>query len=154
MRHGQYDESSEKDEERILTPLGRLQAIRTGKRLREMMNGSQAFAPSRFRGPCPISAIHVSGMTRARETAELIAAELGLKVQEPDPDLNEAIPAPIVPVRHDLVRTTEEIDQHHERIERAFQRYIYRSKPKQGNISPDDKDEPQDEFEIIVCHGM
>jgi serine/threonine-protein phosphatase PGAM5 len=152
VRHGQYDESSEKDEERILTPLGRLQAIRTGKRLREIMNGSESFAFTKFRGPCPISAIRVSNMARARETADLIAAELGLQVEEPDPDLNEAIPAPIVPIRQDLARTTEEIDQHHERIERAFQRYIYRCKPKQGNASPEN--EPQDEFEIIVCHGM
>lgn len=157
VRHGQYDESSEKDEERILTPLGRLQAIQTGKRLREIMNGSESFASTRFRGPCPISAVRVSSMTRAKETAELIAAELGLQVEDPDPDLNEAIPAPIIPIRHDIARTTEEIDQHHDRIERAFQRYIYRSQRKQRNKSCDNEDktgdEPQDEFEIIVCHG-
>lgn len=157
VRHGQYEESSDKDEERVLTPLGRLQAIRTGKRLRDIMNGngSETFPSSRFRGPCPIAAVRVSSMTRARETAELIAAELGLQVQEPDPDLNEAIPAPIVPIRHDIARTTEEIDQNHQRIERAFQRYFYRSNP--CNITPDNEDktvdEPQEEFEIIICHG-
>lgn len=85
VRHGQYDESSKEDAKRKLTELGRLQAEYTGKRLAEMMKG----AAEDF-GPCRIKALRVSGMTRARETAEIIAKHLpGVEFVEPDPLLNE-----------------------------------------------------------------
>jgi hypothetical protein len=41
VRHGQYDETFEEDEKRRLTPLGRLQAAKTGKRLGKSVNFSQ-----------------------------------------------------------------------------------------------------------------
>ncbi len=162
VRHGQYDESFPDDEHQTLTPLGRLQAIRTGKRLREMMEGAQGFEKERSRGPCLISAIRVSNMERAKETANLIAHELGLKVQQPDPDLNEGYPAPMIPIRPDLPGTTEDIDQNHDRIERAFQRYFYRDMSQQRDEETqlnkqeqqqEEEEEVKDDFEIIVCHG-
>lgn len=166
VRHGQYDETFKEDELRKLTPLGRLQAIRTGKRLKEMMEGAQHFDKEEFRGPCHIKAIHVSNMTRAKETAQLIAAELNMSVNTPDPDLNEGLPAPMIPIRPDIKESTETIDKDQDRIERAFQRYFYRDtgENEAGNESIESIDssgdeenadelEELDEFEIIVCHG-
>lgn len=76
---------AQEDEKRILTPLGRQQAELTGKRIAEMMKGAE----DEF-GPCHIKALRVSGMTRARETAEIIAQCLpGVQVEEPDPMINE-----------------------------------------------------------------
>ena len=156
VRHGQYEESPSDDHRRQLTPLGRLQAIRTGKRLKEMVEGCDHFAQERFRGPCRVTAaIHVSNMTRAKETAELIAQEMGLSLATPDPDLNEAIPAPMMPIRPDIPGATEEIDEHHERIERAFERYIYRDNSASSYSGEESEidDDDNHEFEIIVCHG-
>jgi serine/threonine-protein phosphatase PGAM5 len=145
VRHGQYDETSDDDALRKLTPLGRRQAQKTGKRLAEIVKGSDQFEDPMFHGPCTIQAIHVSNMIRAKETATLIAQQMKLTVQRPDPDLNEALPAPMIPIRPDITGATEEIDEHHERIEQAFQKYIYRSTNRD--------DDAQEEFEIIVCHG-
>jgi serine/threonine-protein phosphatase PGAM5 len=155
IRHGQYDESHKDDGLRKLTPLGRLQAIRTGRRLKEMMEGAQHFDKKDFRGSCRIKAIRVSDMTRAKETAELIAAEMGLSVAAPDADLNEALPAPMIPIRPDIIGATDEIDQNQHRIERAFQRYFYRDTTVEEAENDGQKgdDEDRDEFEIIVCHG-
>lgn len=174
VRHGQYDETYSEDEKRILTPLGRLQAIQTGKRLRELMGGSQWFPKEQFRGYCSVvnNHVRVSDMARAKETAHLIATEMGLSLAPPDPDLNETIPAPMIPIRPDIPGTTREIDEHGERVERAFQRYFYRdvagTAPTATETSTNDpeskkdgdqgrqeeeEDEEEHEFEIIVCHG-
>lgn len=41
-------------------------------------------------GPCRIKALRVSGLARARETADIIALHLsGIEMEEPDPMLNE-----------------------------------------------------------------
>lgn len=171
VRHGQYDESSAEDQYRKLTPLGRQQAIQTGKRLVELAKGSTRFSPNRFNGPCPVKAIHVSDMVRAKETAHLIAEQFrhlspqhNKLLQAPDPLLNEALPAPMIPIRNDIAGATEEIDANQERIESAFRKYFFRD---DGNtripvaddgddttgdsINEDDPD--KDVFEIIVCHG-
>lgn len=88
-------------------------------------------------------------MRRARETAQLIAREMPntIIVDEPDPLLNEALPSPMIPIRPDMNGAEEEIDANHDRIEEAFQKYVYRA----DAAGEDDGDE--DEFEIIVCHG-
>jgi len=146
VRHGQYDETFPEDEKRKLTALGRIQATKTGKRLANWAKGTEAFDKNSFNGPCQmISKIRVSNMTRAKETAQLIAQELKVLVDKPDPLLNEALPSPMVPVRPDIEGVEEEIDAHHDRIEEAFQKYIYRA---DATREGDD-----DEFEIIVCHG-
>ena len=90
-------------------------------------------------------------MTRAKETAQLIAQQLPdtVVVDEPDPLLNEALPSPMIPIRPHIKDAEEEIDAHHDRIEEAFQKYFYRADP----IKEEDEDENKDEFEIIVCHG-
>jgi serine/threonine-protein phosphatase PGAM5 len=160
VRHGQYDESSKDDEHRKLTPLGRLQATKTGQRLAEWTKGSSNFDDPSFHGPCPIKAIRVSNMTRAKETAQLIAKELGggFKVEKPDPLLNEALPAPMIPIRPDISGAEEEIDENRDRIEEAFRKYFYRRTDNEHPSTSDEdgessSEEEEDEFEIIVCHG-
>lgn len=152
VRHGQYDERRKEDEHRKLTSLGRQQAIKTGKRLVEIAKGSMNFEKDRFNGQCFVKAIHVSDMVRAKETAALIAEQFHnerIVVQKPDPLLNEALPAPMIPIRPDIPGATEEIDENHDRIEEAFRKYVYRD-----DEDGDSKVNVQnDEFEIIVCHG-
>jgi serine/threonine-protein phosphatase PGAM5 len=170
VRHGQYDERREEDEHRKLTPLGRQQAIKTGKRLVEMARGTMKFEKDHFNGKCFVKAIHVSNMVRAKETAALIAKQFQeekMTPQKPDPLLNEALPAPMIPIRPDIPGATEEIDLNHDRIEEAFQKYFYRDdKDDDSNVIKkafqkyfyrDDGESnaniDNDEFEIIVCHG-
>lgn len=94
VRHGQYREDFKDDKRRILTPLGRHQAELTGQRLALMARGGLGMINPEFAGPCNIKAIHVSDMARAKETAKIIASHLpGVPVMEPDPMLNEALPA-------------------------------------------------------------
>ena len=155
VRHGQYEETSEDDEHRKLTPLGRRQATATGKRIAEYLKGSDNFEDPSFHGPCHLKAIRVSDMTRAKETAELIAKELGdsYKVEEPDPMLNEALPSPMIPIRPDIKDAEEEIDENHDRIEQAFRKYFYREAGSDGEYWKYYLVDDEDEFEIIVCHG-
>jgi serine/threonine-protein phosphatase PGAM5 len=170
VRHGQYDERREEDIYRILTPLGRRQAIQTGIRLTQIARGSMNFEKNKFNGKFSVKAIHVSNMVRAKETAQLIAQQFQdqkVFVQKPDPLLNEALPAPMVPIRPDIIGATEEIDEHHDRIEEAFRKYFYRNDddedvtipPTSSDEDADDEgeeneeDEDKNEFEVIVCHG-
>lgn len=85
VRHGAYDIDDPRDEAvgRGLLPLGVAQARVTGDRLRGL--------------PFPLDAISASPLTRARETAEVIAAELGGGGRTAprvaiDPDLAECTP--------------------------------------------------------------
>ncbi|CAJ1952554.1 unnamed protein product [Cylindrotheca closterium] len=150
VRHGQYEETFPEDENRKLTALGRRQATKTGKRLATWAKGTETFENPYFNGPCPIvTKIRVSNMTRAKETAELIAKEMPstIVMDEPDSLLNEALPSPMIPIRPDITGAEEEIDANHDRIEEAFQKYIHRT-----DATAEDDDDG-DEFEIIVCHG-
>jgi serine/threonine-protein phosphatase PGAM5 len=93
VRHGQYEENvdgvdgDKLDKLRKLTPLGRLQAEQTGQWLAKIQQGiDEEF------GPCNIKIVRSSSMTRARETAEIIAKHLkGVKLAPPDRRLNEAL---------------------------------------------------------------
>lgn len=145
IRHGQYNETHRQDEKRTLTKLGRVQAELTGRRLAQMMQG---VGNGKTFGPCRISAIYSSDMTRAKETAEIIATYLpGVPLLEPDPMLNEALPAPIIPVRPEI-DATREIDENAERVEAAFSKYIYRA-----DTTTTTTEKEQHEFTVIVCHG-
>lgn len=93
VRHGQYEEDVEgvdgdkNDKFRKLTPLGRIQAEQTGKRLAKLQQGID----DKF-GPCDIKIVRSSDMTRAKETAEIIAKHLkGVKMAKPDRLLNECL---------------------------------------------------------------
>eukprot|EP00549_Striatella_unipunctata_P009754 CAMPEP_0118688216 /NCGR_PEP_ID=MMETSP0800-20121206/8799_1 /TAXON_ID=210618 ORGANISM="Striatella unipunctata, Strain CCMP2910" /NCGR_SAMPLE_ID=MMETSP0800 /ASSEMBLY_ACC=CAM_ASM_000638 /LENGTH=249 /DNA_ID=CAMNT_0006585455 /DNA_START=12 /DNA_END=758 /DNA_ORIENTATION=+ len=148
IRHAQYDETHEEDEKRKLTPLGIKQAELTGKRLAEMFKGAgDKDGAGAFPG-CPIKVIRVSGMRRAKETAEVIAKYLpGVVQAEPDPRLNEGTPAQIIPVRHDIDAVSL-MDESHDRIEEAFQEYFRRAIPGE-----EINDGDEHVFDIIVCHG-
>ena len=93
VRHGQYEEDvdgvdgDKNDKLRKLTPLGRIQAEQTGKRLAKLQKGID----EKF-GPCDIKIIRSSDMTRAKETAEIIAKQLkGVTLAKPDRLLNECM---------------------------------------------------------------
>lgn len=144
VRHGQYKEQYEDDGRRKLTRLGRLQAEKTGRRLRVLQTGID----EKF-GSCHIKKIYSSDMTRAKETAAIISKHLGLQLQPPDDRLNEAIPAPIIPVRRDIDAEME-IDENRGRIEDAFRYYFFRANPSEDEF---DESKPDHEFEVIVCHG-
>ncbi|GAX20193.1 serine/threonine-protein phosphatase PGAM5 [Fistulifera solaris] len=143
VRHGQYDESYRDDEKRVLTPLGREQAELTGQRLADML---QAQDPSMT---CYISSLRVSNMTRAKETADIIAKYIQrVPYLEPDPDLNEGRPCHHIPSGGPATdKVIQVTDQNHPRIEQAFTKYFYR----QSELP--EEDAPQHEFEIIVCHA-
>jgi serine/threonine-protein phosphatase PGAM5 len=150
VRHGQYDESSRLDEERKLTELGRIQADRTGKRLAEMAKHMN------------VKAIHVSGLTRAIETADIISKHLpDVPRTSPNQNLNEGRPAHVIPRKRPM--SLEGVHEGSARIEAAFRTYFYRSMPemieelpKPEDAPPQEKEpKPEDahEVEIIVCHG-
>jgi serine/threonine-protein phosphatase PGAM5 len=160
VRHGQYDETHDEDGKRILTPLGRRQAIQTGQRLAILVRGGTGGMDERFDAPCRIKAIHQSDMARAKETASLIASWLpGVPLMDPDPRLNEGIPAPMIPLRPDVGNVEQSIDNDRGRIEEAFQKYIYRSEttpsssPEESSKGDTDTNQVEQEFEVIVCHG-
>ena len=66
IRHGQYDESASDDSGRVLTALGKRQAVAAGKRVAELLSQKGAVC----RG------VHSSRLARAVETADLIHAQL------------------------------------------------------------------------------
>jgi serine/threonine-protein phosphatase PGAM5 len=126
VRHGAYEERDTTDEDtgRHLVPLGREQAKRVGARL--------AALPVRF------DALHASTMSRARETAAIIAPALHLDPR-PARDLRECTP----PSRSENVMrdlAPGEADSCGARIDRAFARFF--------RPSPD-----RDSAEVLVCHG-
>lgn len=62
IRHGQYNIDGAKDDERHLTPLGRIQAEITGERLRKL--------------EFPFTDVVISTMRRAQETGKIILEQL------------------------------------------------------------------------------
>ena len=104
VRHGQYDERYKEDRRRKLTPLGRHQAELTGQRIALFARGGMQGGPHLAHhkkdnvlgsGPLYIKCIHVSDMERAKETAQIIHSHLPhVKMNDPDPLLNEALPCP------------------------------------------------------------
>lgn len=114
--------------------------------------------------------------TRAKETADIIAKHLpGVTYAEPDPLLNEGRPCHHIPGTRANEKSIILTDDHHRRIEDAYQKYFYRSEefPSQtdtavpttrmvtsgvtttraagAGVEEDDYD--KHEFEIIVCHA-
>jgi len=173
IRHGQYDESSHLDEERILTPLGRRQAKVTGERIKKMIEScicerrgdlksadndnkvedcSNNSGDGDVNSNCRVDIRHlrVSDMTRAKETAEIIREVLaanGGKIPEleVDEDLNEGRPAHVIPggEKSRPRMSVESIERDSPRIERAFRRYFHRD----VKIIKDDEDDDSNDDE-------
>jgi serine/threonine-protein phosphatase PGAM5 len=105
-------------------------------------------------GPCKIKALRVSGMTRAKETADIIASFLpGVEYVEPDPLLSEGRPSHHIPSGKVSDKIIEATDHNHPRIEEAFQKYFHRADPPSEEANPQSDGEPQHQFEIVVCHA-
>ncbi|GKY92886.1 hypothetical protein MPSEU_000257700 [Mayamaea pseudoterrestris] len=163
VRHGQYDMSHPDDDEKCtLTALGRRQALRTGQRIALMTQQLQTPVTTDGSNASAIwiSAIHQSNMARAKETASIIASQLPtVELHHPDASLNEAIPAPMIPLRPDVPNAKQEIDEHHERIEEAFRKYFWRAVNTKSDGDGADESatrsevHQQHEFEIIVGHA-
>jgi serine/threonine-protein phosphatase PGAM5 len=138
VRHGQYcNEGQHDDEKRYLTPLGEEQAALTGKYLGELLRASGVVADSQ------LSAIHVSDMTRAKQTADLIVANIdpaALKrgvAPAQDAKLRELFPCDPQPPYHKSAKLKNEIA-----VEEAFAKYFHR--PADGDASS---------AELIVGHA-
>jgi serine/threonine-protein phosphatase PGAM5 len=117
---------TQEDEKRKLTPLGARQAELTGQRLAEILKG---VLEEEGRGrPCSVS-LRVSCLTRARETADIIATflpRLVTVVEACDERLNEGRPCHHIPCSTVSERVVQATDDSHPRIEQAFQNYFYR----------------------------
>jgi serine/threonine-protein phosphatase PGAM5 len=133
----------QEDELKKLTPLGIEQAHRTGERIAEMMRG----AADGF-DPCTIRSVRVSALTRARETADIIASHLeNIPVAEPNPSFNEGRPCHTIPGGPTSEKIIKVIDDNHRRIEGAFRDLFVRAD------EPAEDATEQHEFEIVVCHA-
>ena len=130
VRHGQYanSESSKDDAQHTLTPLGREQALQTGRRLAALL------------GDVRVRSITHSTMTRAAETAALVSQSFPGVPLAPCALLREGAPARPEP---DTWRPKErDVWVDGARIEAAFRAHVHRS---EGGEGPD--------VEIVVCHG-
>ena len=126
VRHGAYDEGDTLDEHlgRHLTDLGREQAKLVGEYFAKL--------------PIRIQAIYGSTMTRARETAEIAGAQMGMK-PELDPEICECGP-PTADTTNAYHEPAEEQERCRVTLDRAFARYF--------RPSPD-----ADTAIVLFCHG-
>lgn len=129
IRHGHYFLDGVEDSQRKLTEKGCLQADFTGQRLAELT--------------FPFTVMYNSTMTRARETADIIAKHLPELPREECSMLREGAPIrPEPPVGH----WKPDVKQFYEdgaRIEAAFRKYFHRA----------DVDQESDSYDILVCHA-
>jgi serine/threonine-protein phosphatase PGAM5 len=130
VRHGQYanSETSKDDAEHTLTPLGREQALQTGRRLAALL------------GDTRVRRITHSTMTRAAETAALVSQAFPGVPLQPCALLREG--APVRPEPDTWRPKERDVWVDGARIEAAFRQHVHRS---EGGEGPD--------VEIVVCHG-
>jgi broad specificity phosphatase PhoE len=122
LRHGHYERTpGNSDTSWGLTPLGRRQAVRLGRRVSQLIAASTA----RFEG------IYASPWPRASQTAEIAARELDLSSVKIKPYLHEVVPV-VDPARVDfgalplgLERTPpEEREVAHLQVEKVRDRFF------------------------------
>lgn len=117
VRHGQYHMEDGSPKYGTLTPLGRQQARRIGKRLASI----------------EFDVMHHSDMPRAAETAKIIAQELGAKIpMRSSRLLREGIPSAPVPWFPDHTRA--DARQARARMDAAFERYFKRSRAERHEL--------------------
>ncbi|MCJ7625601.1 MAG: histidine phosphatase family protein [Anaerolineaceae bacterium] len=128
VRHGQYDPEGEAEDGLGggLSLAGMTQAKLTAKRL----------------SVYPITTMHSSSLTRAVQTAKIIAEEHpNLLVKESDILWELTPPVPYLIMKYVKEISSEKMAAEERKAEKAFQTYF---KPAEGE---------NDEYEIIVCHG-
>lgn len=133
VRHGQYDLNAKVENGGSLTQLGRMQAEYAGLGLAHMQ----------------IDAIHASTMTRAMETADIIAGVLKKEFSTHDV-LREAIPS--IPPRIasqilEMIASSsslshDTINEDKKRADEAYEQFF---------LAPEPDSEPTNE--ALVCHG-
>ncbi len=132
IRHGQYNLDGATDADKRLTQLGERQAALTGRRLAQL--------------GVPVSRVLVSTMTRAKETADLIAESLPAETPREAPDAMIGEGDPVRP-EPDIIGWEAGIDAAYRtdgsRIEAAFRKYFHRADPLQR----------EDSHELMVCHS-
>jgi broad specificity phosphatase PhoE len=161
-----FTQRQQEDEKRKLTELGRVQAELTGTRLREMIDAVMVSSSTHNKSnndddaaevaatfSCRVTALRVSDLTRAKETANIIASFLPLEdggssdhdvngglvaYHPPDPYLNEGRPCHHIPGVRATPKVIEVTDDNHKRIEEAFQRYFYRADPPAAALPVDE----------------
>jgi serine/threonine-protein phosphatase PGAM5 len=163
IRHGQYHLDTD---EQGLTELGRLQSKKTGERLREWAEGVKEDRYGKTK--VKISRVVCSDVPRARQSAEIIAAELGMEIAEVDPVLAEGTPCLHFPGAERQLRSTGEarLLRDSARIEYAFRKYCHRScdlstPRKMQEVTEAYSGRQVDEkvekdaavtYEVVVCH--
>jgi serine/threonine-protein phosphatase PGAM5 len=127
VRHGLYDENDPRDPfvGKELVEAGREQARKVAARLAGL--------------PAHVDVVRCSDMTRARQTAEIIAAALPGRVPQVSHDLSECTPPT---PRQDIMKTLGpgEADSCATQMDAAFAHY-FRPSPT------------VDSTEVLVCHG-
>ncbi|XP_054711033.1 serine/threonine-protein phosphatase PGAM5, mitochondrial-like [Uloborus diversus] len=129
IRHGQYDESAEKDSDRRLTELGIKQAQAVGQRLLDLKFNYTSLVRS--------------SMTRAVETSNIILKYFPDLSVETDDLLREGRPIPPEPRVGSYQPEYKQYFEAGARIEAAFRKYFHRADTEQESHS----------YEIIVCHA-
>lgn len=133
IRHGQYDTTVKSRDGGALTDLGREQAAHVAKAFQRIK----------------VDAIHASTMTRADETARIIAEKLGATyhnhdtIREAIPSIPPRIAAEILQLMEDAPNFTHDtIHQDKKRVDAAFEQFF--APPASGGASTN---------ELLVCHG-
>lgn len=126
VRHGQYDpEVKDEPHGSGLTPVGREQAERTAEHLAQI----------------PFAAVHTSTLTRALQTAEIIASRHPhLALQQTDLLKEITPPLPYLALKHMKDISLEQIQKDRLQAEEVIRRYL-----KPAGETP--------VYEAIVCHG-
>ena len=137
IRHGQYAQEERDDGARVLTSMGKQQAELCARRLRGLHD-----APSGAYSSCSLGALTSSTLTRAMQTADLIAPLLPHAVRDALSILNEGQPCLPEPsgARADRYKNRH---RDAERIEAA-----YRLLCTPPSVGPE-----RETFEVVVCHA-
>jgi len=131
VRHGQYVQSKEGPQFKVLTDLGKEQAAMTGERLKALNIN--------------FDNLIISTKLRAHQTGKIIGDALPDVPQQFCSLLEEGSPFPVVPSRAELETYEWKLltFADHPRIESAFRKYIHRADP----------DQEKDSYDLLVCHG-
>ncbi|XP_055609060.1 serine/threonine-protein phosphatase Pgam5, mitochondrial [Uranotaenia lowii] len=129
VRHGQYNMDGKNDSERYLTDKGCKQAEASGERLKAL--------------GIDFDKIIRSTMTRAQQTAKIIALSLPPLKLHDDAMLEEGAPIPPEPPVGHWRPEASQFFEDGARIEAAFRKYFHRADPEQT----------KDSYTLVVCHA-